>query len=448
MDYRAAVDWLNHFDNLERRLDPASWSRIRLERVERLLDRLGSPHRHGRAVHLAGTKGKGSVAAMTASILRVAGSQVGLYTSPHLISHRERIQVDGRPIPREALTRLVNDRLRPAVERYLAEEPDQELTFFDLHTALAFCWFEESKVDWSVVEVGLGGRLDATNVLAPEVTAITTISYDHTALLGHTLAEIAAEKAGIIKPGVPVVLGPQPPEARQVLKQVAAERGAAVRDGGGVTAVAGGVCLGDEQTPPAQRVLVDWPGVESAPARLPLLGQHQVENAGVARTIAELLSATVPRLDQAAVSGGFADVRWPGRLQVLGRRPWLILDGAHNLDSARRLLESLDLFPHQRRFLVFAAARDKDIRQVAAVYASGCQGVVTCAVEGYARSADPAELLPAFAACPGPRETASEPVSALAQALSWATDADLVLVTGSLYLVGAILASRQGPEPA
>lgn len=446
MTYADARAWLDGRSNLERRPDPEAWTRVKLERVERLMALLDHPERGGpRFVHIAGSKGKGSTSALVDSVLRAAGCRCGLYTSPDLCSRRERIRVDGEPIPREAVARLVEERLQPAAERYEAEGWGDELSFFDLHTALAFCWFAECGCEWAVVEVGLGGRLDATNVLTPTVCAITSLSYEHTAFLGTSLAQIAGEKGGIVKPGVPVVLAPQVDEALAVLLRLAAERDAEVLTACGVEPRAPLVEADGDRL--GQSVAINWGEGEPHEVLLPLLGAHQLENAAVARTVlAALARVGETRLTAAAVAAGFAAVQWPGRLQVLARRPWLVLDGAHNPDSALRLQQSLALFPHERLWLVVGAARDKDVAGFLAELAPHAEAVLLCGLPGHPRLAEPESLVPlAREHCPRVA-VAAGPRQALALAQHLADDHDLIVVTGSLYLVGAVLGLAAGAQ--
>lgn len=443
--YREAEAWLAEFANVEQHLDPRQWAGVKLERVRRLVAALGHPERSGRVVHIAGSKGKGSVAALIAAVLQASGRRVGLYSSPHLVSPRERIRIDGEPIAEGEVARLVAERLRPVVEEYQRDPVDGPLTFFDLHTALAFLAFAAAAVDWAVLEVGLGGRLDATNVCRPEACAITSLSLEHTTLLGDSLAAVAGEKAGIIKPGVPVVSAPQPPEAWQVLAAAATRVGAPLVAATGVTALPGGALVDDGETL-RQRVTVDWPG--GGEVALPLVGEHQVLNAAVARTVLEQLAARGHRLDWSDLAAGFSGVRWPGRLQVIGRRPWLVLDGAHTPEAAGWLARTLNQMPHRRRFLVLGSHLDKDFRGLAANLVPGTSGVVVADIPGNPRAATAEQLRPAVSGLGARVEAVSSPAEALELAMSWAGPEDLVVVTGSLYLVGAVLAVRNGGVPA
>jgi dihydrofolate synthase/folylpolyglutamate synthase len=310
-------------------LEPTGQIRWGLRRTRFMLHRLGRPHMAFRSVHVGGTNGKGSVAAMLASVLGRAGLRVGLYTSPHLVDFAERIRVDGRPVDEERLAEGAR-RLRP-----LAEEVGA--TFFEATTALAFLCFAEAEVDIVVAEVGLGGRLDATNVLLPEVAAITNVAWDHADYLGHSLNAIAEEKAGIAKPGVPLVLGRLDPEPGRVIRAKAREAGAPLLQLGRDAAVRR-VRIGLDRTD----LEYVGPGLERPLAlRCPLLGAHQAWNAGLAALVAQSLAAPL-RPAMADIEAGIAGVRWPGRLQVVERedRTW-VLDVAHNPEAVQALTQGL-----------------------------------------------------------------------------------------------------------
>ncbi|MCC7490902.1 MAG: bifunctional folylpolyglutamate synthase/dihydrofolate synthase [Fimbriimonadaceae bacterium] len=437
-DYAAAAAWLAEFANVEQRLDPRAWAGVKLERVVALLDRLDHPERAAAVVHIAGSKGKGSVAALVEAVLRQAGYRTGLYTSPHLVSPRERIRLSGQPITEELAADLVVGRLQPAVAAYQTDPVHGTLTWFDLHTALAWLAFQATAVDWAVVEVGLGGRLDATNVVQPAVCAITTLCLEHTALLGDRLEQIAAEKAGIIKPGVPLVSAPQEPAAAAVLAARAAELAAPLHPATGVTVLDALCDHGDRLT---QRLELHWPGAGGA-VDCALLGPHQAVNAAVARTVLERLPVDGGRLPWAAVRDGFAQARWPGRVEVLQRRPWLILDGAHTPTAAAQLRRTLDLLPHHRRLLVLACAADKDLPALVAELAADCALVLATSVPGNPRALPASTVAAAVRAAGWPVEQHPDPAAAVAAALQQATPADAVVVSGSLYLVGAVLAAR------
>lgn len=337
--------------NFERSLQSPSHSSFHLERMGLLMERLGNPHLAVPAIHVAGTKGKGSTAAMTTSILTAQGYTVGLYTSPHLHRTVERIRVGLEPIAPGDFAALVDD-MWPAVES-AGNGPYSEVTFFEMMTAMAFVWFARLEADFQVVEVGLGGRLDATNVVAPEICAITHISLDHVRTLGDTIELIAGEKAGIIKPGVPVVVAPQSDEALGVFRQVAAERSAPLVD---VASRKTWRHLGSDLT--AQRFELQGRGGLRT-LQVPLLGAHQMENAATAVTVAETLSDRGVAISDDAISRGLETVEWSARMQTFSRSGRLVVaDGAHNAHSVRRLVEAIrEHFDCSRVVLVFGALR-------------------------------------------------------------------------------------------
>jgi dihydrofolate synthase/folylpolyglutamate synthase len=361
LNYQSALEYLYGLTDYEKeriaRYDPDT---LDLTRVRRVLARLGDPQTRFPAIHIAGTKGKGSVAAMCAAALQAGGLQTGLYTSPHLHTFRERIRIDAKPISEEALVALEQE-CRPAFDT----EP--ELTTFEAITALAFVYFAQSQVDFAVIEVGLGGRLDATNVITPEVSVITSLSYDHTYLLGDTLADIAREKAGIVKPGVPVVTAPQDGEALSVIERICAERGAPLtvigRDWRWQLSAAA-----PDQSPfrlDGQSFELRHPNDPSpleGKYTIPLLGRHQVNNAAVAIAALELVRQDGIALSIEHIHEGLASTRWPGRFEILHRDPPVIVDCAHNADSASKLAAALaEWFPDLRWTFVLGASRDKDV---------------------------------------------------------------------------------------
>jgi dihydrofolate synthase / folylpolyglutamate synthase len=414
---------------------------LNLARMTELLARAGTPQRGLRCAHLAGTKGKGSTAALLASILRAAGQRTGLYTSPHLITFRERITVDGVPIPEEAFAALIAA-TQPHVEA-MRDAPGGPPSFFEVLTALAFLWFRAQAVDVAVLETGLGGRLDATNVVYPLVTGITTLALDHQQELGDTLAAIAGEKAGILKPGVPVVSAPQHPEAEAVLAAVATARHCPrVRVGHEVTISAGPF---DDC---GQRCTIRGRLGEYTDLRLPLLGAHQLTNAAVAVGMAECLAEAGEPVTPAAIRTGVAEVAWPGRLQVLQRAPTLILDGAHDPASTHALLAALARhFPGRPLHVVAGFSREKDWPVMVPVLAAAAASLTFVAAAS-PRAVAPADAVAALGTAA--RGTGVSPVIAadiptgIAAALSRAATGDLVIVTGSLYVVGEALAWWHG----
>jgi dihydrofolate synthase/folylpolyglutamate synthase len=370
LNYQSSLQYLYGLTDYEKeriaRYDPDT---LDLSRVRRVLARLGDPHRRFRSIHIAGTKGKGSVAAVCASVLQTAGMRTGLYTSPHLHTFRERIQVDRELIPPDRFTALVE-------ECCPIFDTEPELTTFEAITALAFSYFAQCQVDIAVVEVGLGGRLDATNVIVPEVVAITSLSYDHTYLLGDTLADIAYEKAGIIKPGVPTVCAPQPAEALAVIEQVCAERRSALtlvgRDWiarrptqGSVDASVRAETNDFSQAMERQRFELRRAQGASPLEGIyttPLLGRHQVDNAAVAIAVLDQLKGRGVSLQASDVNWGVANVRWPGRFEILQQDPVLVVDCAHNGDSAAKLAAALEeWFPGESWTFIIGASTDKDV---------------------------------------------------------------------------------------
>jgi dihydrofolate synthase/folylpolyglutamate synthase len=447
--YQNALDYLYSFINYEhRRVDQYAPEKMSLARPARLLNILGDPQLAYPALHIAGTKGKGSVAAMCAACLSAAGLRVGLYTSPHLEEFRDRIRVvhsgdnEGR-ISESQFVALV-ERLKPA------EEQVPGITWYELVTALAFMHFAQENVDVAVVEVGLGGRLDATNLLTPLVSVITSLSLDHTYLLGDTVAEIAAEKGGIIKPEVPVIVGRQAPEALRVLRDVAGERRAPL------------IVVGREWNYTASREPIDparsnedWkqqivitatPGSELAPRftefDLALAGKHQQENAVVALAALDSVQPHFPALNLEAIRYGMGNVRWPGRLQLLTveeKRPAVLLDCAHNVDSAEKLSFALrNDYIYDKLWLIVGVTIDKDISGVLRTLLPLTDRVILTA-SSHPRAAAPEELLRIAADLGHAAGSQPDVAGALANAWEAAGPKDLIAVTGSIFVVGDLL---------
>ena len=402
-----------------------------LENIRALVGGLGHPERAFRSVHVAGTNGKGSVTAMVDSVLRAAGHRSARYTSPHLVDLAERFVIDGSPVAREDLARAVGT-VRDIVDRLQASGTlDVHPTFFEVTTAAAFELFRSAAVETAVCEVGLGGRLDATNVLVPMAAAITSIGFDHEQYLGTTLAEIAAEKAGIIKTGVPVVMGPVPDDADGVIRRVARERDAPLvrsRDGVVIEELEPGL----DGRP---RIHLRTPLRDYGVIALGLPGRHQVDNAVVAVRLLEVVDAAGVAVPPAAVRKGLSELRWPGRLERLvlpgGREA--LLDAAHNPSGAATLAAFLAGVGHARP-LVFAAMRDKDARGMLRVLLPRASLVVMTKAS-HPRSADPTDLAE-LASTLAPRlEILVEPVPAQAMALAW-QHAPAIVVAGSIFLLG------------
>jgi dihydrofolate synthase/folylpolyglutamate synthase len=413
-----------------------------LDRMRRLLAGLGSPQERFRSVHLAGTKGKGSTAAMVHAMALEAGLRAGLYTSPHLVDIRERIKMGPDDIAREDLARLIHA-ARPHVEALRAG--GDPATFFEIFTALAFMHFAAAGADLVAAEVGLGGRLDATNVLAPDVAVITAVSIDHVEQLGGTLASIAGEKAGIVKPGAACICQPQEAEAMAVIEDACRRAGSPlVLVGRDVTytwspAAEAGRPACPERSRRGGRLTVRTPLRAYEDLFVPLMGEHQALNASAAIAAAELAGPLAPRLTAGLVRRALAKVVWPGRMELLPAAPDVLLDGAHNRASVERLMEGLGAhFPGRRLVFVFAAAADKDIDGMLEVLARAAGGAdIVLTRSNNPRAADPADLAARFARAAGHGgQVVPDVAAALRAARGLAAPDALVVVTGSLYLVG------------
>jgi dihydrofolate synthase/folylpolyglutamate synthase len=438
--YREALAWLYNFSDFERTGTFARDREDNLRRERALLAALGNPHRAYGVTHIAGSKGKGSTAAMIASILRAAGIRTGLYTQPDLHTFRERIRVGERLIGEQEVVDLV-PALRQALDA-VGTDLGPYITY-EVATTLALLYFQRATVEHAVIEVGLGGRLDATNVVEPTVSVITSLSYEHMEVLGHTLTAIAREKAGIIKPGVPTICSARAPEALAVIRAVSAERGAPLALVGPAGAPDASYTYGAGRvTERAQWLDVRTPTREYADLELGLLGEHQLENAAAAVAAVDTLRAAGLRVDEAALREGLRTVRWPGRLQVVGERPWLVVDGAHNADSMAKLLAALRRhFTYQRLILVLGLLADKDLAGIAAEIGGARPDQVIVTASKSTRAMPPERIAAALgeAAPHLPLCIEGTVDAALAAALAAARPEDLVCVTGSLYLAGEAL---------
>jgi dihydrofolate synthase / folylpolyglutamate synthase len=401
-----------------------------LERIRTVLDALGNPQDRCRFVHVAGTNGKGSTCAMIESALRTAGHRTGLFISPHLSEPTERISVAGRPVSVEIFTRAFN-RVHEVVEELLDHGAiDLHTTYFETVTAMAFLIFAEEQTSMVALEVGLGGRLDATNVVQPEMAVITPVDFDHEQFLGRSLEAIAGEKAGILKPGVPAVFARQRPEAEAVLTARAEELGIGVERAADWT-----VC--DLQLEPrgSRFRLV---GNATLQISCPLAGEHQVENAATA-------AITLYRLGipAAAIEQGIARAEWPGRLERLSEKPEILIDGAHNPAGARALAAYLDRFYSERRVrMIYGAMRDKAVEEVCGILFPRAQQVIATA------PAQPRALHPQAirALVEHPDLQIAETLPEALAMVRDAADDEVIVITGSLYLVGEARALLKGPR--
>lgn len=405
MDYRRAVDWMCSALPMFQKIGSAAY-RPGLENTEYLMDYLGHPERGLRCIHVAGTNGKGSTSSMLASVLMEAGYRTGLYTSPHLIDFRERMRVDGEMIPKEFVADFV--------ERHLDFFTTHSFSFFEMTTAMAFCWFRACGVDVAVVETGLGGRLDSTNVVMPDLSVITNIALDHTAILGDTRVQIAGEKAGIIKPGVPVLIGENDPEIEPVFCAKAAREGAPL-------------------------YFTDH-GIRLEDYPCPLEGDYQRFNIATVVAACGILRESW-KLDPQTVRRGLARVvdntHLQGRWQVLSRRPLVVCDTGHNVNGIGGIVRQLSHTPKGRLFMVFGMVNDKDVDGVLALLPKEAQ--YCFAQASVQRALDSRELARRAARFSLRGEAYPDCESAFRAAQQQAGPQDMIFVGGSTFVVADVL---------
>lgn len=429
MTYHEALQYLNSVVDLEKIDDYQYIESMKLSRILRLSEYLGNPHGDIRTIHIAGSKGKGSTAAIVQSILREAGFRVGLYTSPHLISLRERIRINDELIGEEDISRHVS-----RIKKYCDGLSYRELpTFFEIYTAIAFDYFRERAVDFAVFETGLGGRLDATNILTPLVSGITPISFEHIDLLGSTLSAIAREKAGIIKENVACCSGQQEEEALAVIKATARCKGARL-------SVVGRDIRFERVLHDDRKQVFNLFGAvhDYHLCELTLLGEHQVNNAATAVGIVEAMRGSAIVVDQEIVQRGISRAKWDGRLEVVRRSPLIVLDGAQNPSSARVLAKTIqESFKYDRLFLILGVSKDKDAEGIFEAFAPIAGRVIATKSRVKQRALDPRALKKKIERSATGEIVLAEGIEeALKEAEREAAPNDLILVTGSLYLVG------------
>ena len=430
MNYRQAENYILSFTDYEKIPGIAyTAANYDLRRMEKLLKPLGDPHLGTKTVHIAGTKGKGSTAAMISQILVSAGYRTGLFTSPHLNTIRERMRINGAMISDAEFAALVSD-IRPIVESVNKKATFGELTTFEILTAIVFTYFKRAGVDYQVLEVGLGGRLDATNVVKPDVCVITSLSLDHTEILGDTVAKLAAEKAGIIKPGCIVVNAPQSPDADRVIKAACQQQQAKlVQVGRDVTwrKVSGDLSQ--------QRLRVKGKN-GNYDLTVPLLGDYQLENAATALAAIEALQSLGTKISPRTISKGFQQVRWPGRFQILSHNPMVVVDGAHNAYSMKKLVENVKKYFHYDRcFLVFGTSCDKDISGMARELETLSHQVIITS-SSHPRAASVKSLTEKFSQLGIKPVVVKNVAQALSSAQRAACKTDMILITGSLFVAG------------
>lgn len=410
-----------------------------LNRMRLLLRKLSDPHKKIKTVHIAGTKGKGSTATMLATMLEACGHKVGLYTSPHICDIRERIRINGEMISQADLRRLIV-KAEPFIEK-MTDKP----TFFEIFTALAFCYFADKGVDLAVIETGLGGRLDSTNVLKPLVCGLTSISMDHTQELGDTLSAIAGEKAGILKRNVPTVSVAQLPEAKRVIKMTAEETNVPLLFTGEDIEFSYRV-ESSRQRGCHTRVCLTTPRSKFEHLPVPVHGEHQALNCGLALALLDQLKGKGIEIDDERAIEGLAKVYLPGRMEIVRDDPKTIVDGAHNAASIQALIRALGQHvPYDSMVMVFGCAINKDIPGMMQQIATGADKVIFTQTTGNARAADPKELAFAYEECSG---RVAQVTPTLTEALAIAENAvsreDIICICGSFYLVGEAKELLQG----
>jgi len=393
-----------------------------LDNIKWILSVIGNPHEFLKTVHIGGTNGKGSVAAMLSHILKAAGYKVGKYTSPHLISFTERITINEERITDVEVSDLV-DSIRQNLD---AVDPKRTFTFFDFTTALAFEYFRKNNVDIALIEVGLGGRLDSTNVLNPLISVITNVAFDHMDYLGEDILRIAREKAGIIKKGVPVVTGAKDLPAR-IIEETAKMNDCSV------------YIMGRDfsyERKETQTMSYSGLSIKLNDVFVNLKGDHQLGNAAIALCTAELLSMLGFGMDQREVYAGLSQVTWPGRLQITKEKPTIILDGAHNVDGIRTLVNFLKKqFPDRKRLLIFGVMKDKEYEKMLEELLPSVDEVI------FTSSTNERALLPESMEKFAPKAViANDAARALKKVKSMSEENDVIIITGSLYLIGECMA--------
>ena len=449
--YEGACAYLDSFINYERTGFRHGFAEaVRFNTLEALLEVLGQPQDSCPTVHIAGTKGKGAVAAMIESALREAGYSTGLYTSPHLVTVRERIRINGEKVTPPQLTPLT-ERLRQAVVALDGREGLRRPTFFEVYTALAFMAFAEAAVEVAVIETGLGGRLDATNLITPMVTVITSIDLDHTEVLGETLAEIAREKAGIIKPGVPLVSARQTPEVHTILLAAAERHAAPFIDPPPIAGFGEAQPLARPASPeasvrPQQRFAL---ALDSGPlwVNSPLLGRHQAQNSAVAYAALAVLAEAGFAVSDDDFAAALAKLRWLARFQVVKPRPWLVLDCAHNPASMRALVATLQSWlEYDKLTLVVGISADKDAAGMTRILCPAVDRIIVTAAN-LPRALSVDELLPVVQEhCEVPAQAAPTVPEAIEVARQVTTEQDAICITGSFFVVGEAM-KYLGVEP-
>ena len=440
LTYEAAVNYLESFIDYEKKTDytysPRLWN---LERMRLLLNYLGEPHQKLKVIHIAGSKGKGSTAAMIHAILNTAGYKTGLYTSPHLVTPLERFRINSKLMSEHQFCELV-EQLQPHIDEVSKRKGHESLTdigklsFFEIYTAIGFLFFAMEAVDFLVLEVGLGGRLDATNVVEPLVSVITQISLEHTNHLGDNLASIATEKAGIIKTNGLVMSSPQQPEVMEVIEKSCAKQNAQLFQVGKDISFER---LGIDQSRSGQYFTLKSNIAEYSQCHLPLLGKHQLINAATGVGAIELLRFHGYTISEEQVKIGLEQTFWPARLQIIGREPTILLDVAHSPQSAQVLRESIcETFTYDKLILIVGISEDKDIKGIGAELCPIADIAILTKASNNPRVADPARIKQEWKDFDVTLVLKDTVASALDYARSIAGKNDLICITGSFYPLG------------
>ncbi len=423
MNYNEAMNYIHEVGNFG--------SNYGLERTYRILELLGNPHKKLKLIHVAGTNGKGSTTAMITELLKGKGFKVGMYTSPFLEEFEERIQINGENIPKEALAKLIT-KIKVVVDKVI-EEGYNHPTEFEIITCLMLLYFKEEGVDYGVVEVGLGGRLDSTNVITPIISIIASISFDHTNLLGNTLGEIAGEKAGIIKKNIPVVIYPQEKEAYEVIKKKAKEMEAPLYE----VNLNDGKYLGVlNEDRIYQEVEVNL-NEEKFKVKLPLLGEHQIGNMLVALKAFQVICKKENyEINLEEIKNSLSKVKWIGRLEVMKKEPMIVIDGAHNIQGIKALRKNVEkYFKYKNIYLLLGILADKQVKEMIEEITPIAKKVY--ALTPHSNRAELCEDLKNEIIKINPNCKAYEDYKkALKEALKEANKDDLILISGSLYMIG------------
>jgi len=453
LTYNQAIEYLESFINYEKIAAPYDQRMWKLERMDCLLGSVGNPHRGLRFIHIAGTKGKGSTAAMIASILSEAGFKVGLYTSPHLVSFRERICINGEMITEAQVCDLVT-RLKPYIDEVKKHEDRLGyISFFDVYTTLGLLFFALEKVDFAVLEVGMGGRLDATNIVQPLVAVITQISYDHMISLGNTIEAIATEKAGIIKENGYVITSPQVPEALEIIRNTCEEKKARLFEVGKDIHFQknGGPALENPPSPPFNKggikvstlfikggIKISVSGIfgKYENLRVPLLGDHQLINAATAVGALEILRFHGFTISAEDIRTGLEKVKWPARVEIIQRNPTIILDTAHNAASAKALRDTIESnFSYEKLIFVIGTSLHKDIKGMGWHLCPVADEIILTKADS-PRAMSPEDIKAELADICEDVTITQDVASALKKAKSIAGPRDLICITGSVYIAG------------